>query len=141
MEPFVIGLVALSAVLHVAWNVRLMSLKFLDVGIGIATGLVMVGSIGHERVREFTAFGNVVVLANHLMELARDGKRLLIDKLTFLRAGDAIGTAASELVPEVNGALIPQTFERFYVVARVAWPAMGGEDRRLPAAAKLAPDH
>jgi adenylate cyclase len=63
-------------------------LTFLDLGIGISTEDVILGSIGSERVWDFTAIGTGVNLAAHLMEHARDGRRLLVDKVTFRATQD-----------------------------------------------------
>jgi len=71
--------------LHASWNGTVnVPLAFLDIGIGIATDSVVLGSIGSSRVRDFTAVGTTVNLANSLMEDAREGRRILIDKFTFL---------------------------------------------------------
>jgi class 3 adenylate cyclase len=75
-------------------------LSFLDLGIGIATGAVILGSIGSDRVREFTAVGKAVNRAAHLMSEARDGRRLLIDKKTF--------QATNNLIESSDG---PEKFE------------------------------
>ena len=58
-------------------------LGFLDLGIGIATDSVIIGTLGSERVREFTAIGIGVILAATLMDQARNGRRILVDKKTF----------------------------------------------------------
>ncbi|MGC4083231.1 MAG: GAF domain-containing protein [Vicinamibacterales bacterium] len=60
------------------------SLDFLDIGIGIATDTVILGSIGTARVRDFTVLGTGVNLAAHLTRDARQGRRILVDKRTFL---------------------------------------------------------
>lgn len=60
------------------------SLEFLDVGIGIATDTVILGSIGTARVRDFTVLGTGVNLAAHLTRDARQGRRILVDKRTYL---------------------------------------------------------
>jgi len=75
-------------------------LTFLDLGIGISTEDVILGSIGSERVWDFTAIGTGVNLAAHLMEHARDGRRLLVDKVTF--------RATQDLIEEYEG---PEEFE------------------------------
>lgn len=59
------------------------TLEFLDIGIGIATDTVILGSIGTARVRDFTALGTGVNLAAHLTRDARQGRRILVDKRTF----------------------------------------------------------
>ncbi len=65
-------------------------LGFVDLGIGISTEDVILGVMGSERVWDFTAIGNGVNLASHLMEHARDGRRLLVDKVTFRSAQDVV---------------------------------------------------
>jgi adenylate cyclase len=63
-----------------------LSLDFLDIGVGIATDNVILGTIGSERgVRDFTAIGTAVNLAAYLETQARDGKRILVDRMTFGR--------------------------------------------------------
>jgi class 3 adenylate cyclase len=62
------------------------SLDFVDLGIGISTEDVILGAVGTERVWDFTAVGTGVNLAAHLMEHARDGRRVLVDKVTFRAA-------------------------------------------------------
>lgn len=59
------------------------SLEFLDIGVGIATDEVIIGSIGTARVRDFTVLGTGVNLAAHLTRDARGGRRILVDKRTY----------------------------------------------------------
>lgn len=59
------------------------SLEFLDIGVGIATDEVILGSIGTARVRDFTVLGTGVNLAAHLTRDARGGRRILVDKRTY----------------------------------------------------------
>jgi class 3 adenylate cyclase len=75
-------------------------LRFLDLGIGISTEDVILGAVGGERVWDFTAIGTGVNLAAHLMENARDGRRLYVDKVTF--------HAARPIVQRFEG---PEEFE------------------------------
>jgi class 3 adenylate cyclase len=73
------------------WNKKVGArLSFVDIGVGIATDLVMLGSWGASQVKDFTAVGSAVNLAALLMEQARNGRRFLVDKLTFLGASDQI---------------------------------------------------
>jgi len=75
-------------------------LDFLDIGIGMATDNVVVGTIGHRRVRDFTVIGNAVNLAANFERDARDGRRILVDQMTY--------NAAREIVEEIEG---PEDYE------------------------------
>lgn len=66
------------------------SLGFIDVGVGIATDTVTLCTVGSDEVREFTAVGRAVNLAAALVHHARDGRRVLTDRLTFRTVGAAI---------------------------------------------------
>jgi class 3 adenylate cyclase len=93
-------------------------LTFLDLGIGISTEDVILGSIGSDRVWDFTAIGTGVNLAAHLMEHARDGRRLLVDKVTFRAVQDQItrfdGPEQFEL--RKPGQTVAHPYERFCLV-------------------------
>jgi class 3 adenylate cyclase len=65
-------------------------LDFLDVGVGIVTDAVMLGTIGSERVRDFTAIGTPVVLAAAFEKAARDGKHILVDQPTYSAVKDLV---------------------------------------------------
>ena len=65
-------------------------LSFIDLGIGIATDTVIIGTLGSERIRDFTAVGIAVNLASRLMENARNGRQILVDKRTFRKVKDKI---------------------------------------------------
>jgi len=65
------------------------SLDFLDLGVGITTDEVILGTIGDDSVRDFTVIGQTVNLAAGLEKMARDGKRVLCDNLTY-RATESI---------------------------------------------------
>jgi len=64
--------------------------SFLDLGIGIATGTVAFGSFGGGLVRDFTAIGTIVNLANALECAARNGRRVLVDNTTWLAVRDTV---------------------------------------------------
>jgi class 3 adenylate cyclase len=66
------------------------SLNFVDIGIGIATDTVTLATVGSDEVREFTAVGRAVNLASALVHRARDGHRILTDRLTFRNASALI---------------------------------------------------
>jgi len=70
-------------------------LDFLDMGIGITTDHVIIGTIGNAKVRDFTAIGTAVNLAAAFEHDARGGKHVLVDQLTYL--------AVKELVAEIEG--------------------------------------
>ncbi len=58
-------------------------LGFLDVGFGITTDDVIIGSIGGGQVKDFTALGIAVNLAAAFEKDARGGKRVLVDQNTY----------------------------------------------------------
>ena len=58
-------------------------LNFLDVGMGIVTDEVTIGGIGSEKVRDFTAIGSAVNLAAAFEHEARDGRRIIVNHLTY----------------------------------------------------------
>jgi class 3 adenylate cyclase/putative methionine-R-sulfoxide reductase with GAF domain len=70
-------------------------LDFIDIGIGIVTDEVIVGAIGGERVRDFTVIGNAVNLAVSYEDEARDGRRILVDQVTY--------NSVKDIVKEVDG--------------------------------------
>jgi hypothetical protein len=72
-------------------------LSFLDIGVGIATGIAALGSFGSAEVKNFTAVGTVINLASAFESAARDGFRVLIDNATF--------TASRETILEAEGPL------------------------------------
>jgi adenylate cyclase len=83
----------------------------IDVGIGIATDDVILGSLGSESVRDFTAVGSGVNLAAYLMEEARNGRRILADKKTYYLVKEHVG--------DVDG---PEAFE-FKKPGQVGYPS------------------
>lgn len=65
-------------------------LAFLDLGIGIATGPVAVGTFGSSLVRDFTAIGTAVNLAAAFEAAARNGRRVLVDNATWVAIQDIV---------------------------------------------------
>jgi adenylate cyclase len=79
--------------LRVRWDETIAAeLDFLDIGIGIGivTDTVMIGTIGSDRVRDFTAIGTPVILAAAFEKLARGGKRILVDQRTYTSVKDLV---------------------------------------------------
>jgi len=112
------------------------SLEFVDIGVGIATDTVILGTLGTEHVPHYTAIGVGVNLAAHLCENARDGSRICIDRRTFMAAKHLVaefsGPAKLAMRPATSGAA-PQEYP-YYVVRR-----LGSAGAALAAAQPSAP--
>jgi adenylate cyclase len=114
-------------VMKARWDERSNSrMDFLDLGIGISTGDVILGSVGSERVWDFTAIGTEVNLAAYLMEHARDGRRLLVDKVTFKTTQHLVEAFEGPERFELNkpGQTVRHPYER-YCLARKRGEAAG----------------
>jgi class 3 adenylate cyclase len=73
------------------WNSESnLDLDFLDIGVGIVTDTVIVGTIRSGQVSDFTAIGTPVNLANYLEQRARDKKHILVDRMTYSAVKDLI---------------------------------------------------
>lgn len=107
--------------MKVRWNdENNVSLSFLDLGIGISTENVMLGALGSEAVWDFTAIGIGVNLATYLMTGARDGRRLMVDKMTFRLSQSIVddfdGPEDFEL--RKPGQTVGHLYERYRLIAR-----------------------
>ncbi len=100
-------------------NVRL---GFVDLGVGISTEDVILGAVGTEHVWDFTAVGTGVNLAAHLMEHARDGRRVLVDRMTFLSARSRVSRfdGPEEFDLRKPGQSVSHPYERY-----VLYPDVG----------------
>jgi len=77
-------------------------LDFLDIGIGLVTGEVILGTIGSSRVRDFTAIGTPVNLAAAFEGVARGGKRILVNQIAFNAVKDMVAHAIGPLTFELR---------------------------------------
>jgi adenylate cyclase len=65
-------------------------LGYLDLGVGIATDRVAIGTFGNATVRDFTAIGTAVNLAAAFERDARHGRRVLVDQHTWSVVQDIV---------------------------------------------------
>jgi class 3 adenylate cyclase len=77
-------------------------LSFLDIGIGIATGTAALGSFGSPEVKNFTAIGVVVNLAAAFESAARNGRRILVDNVTWAASRDIVVEAEGPMLFELG---------------------------------------
>lgn len=77
-------------------------LGFLDLGVGIVTGNVLMGTVGCGSVRDFTVLGTPVNLAAAFQNVARQGKRVLVDQPTLAGAKDLVGEVRGPVVFELR---------------------------------------
>lgn len=95
-------------------------LHFIDVGIGIVTDTVILGTVGVESgVLDFTPIGTPVVLAARFQTQARGDRRILVDRMTFNAVEDFV---EAELPPKQielrkAGQTIGKTFDQYHLKA------------------------
>ncbi len=77
-------------------------LSFLDIGIGIVTGEVVLGTVGSARVRDFTAIGTPVNLAAAFENAARGGKRVLVNQIAYNAVKDIVADCVGPLTFELR---------------------------------------
>jgi adenylate cyclase len=82
-------------ILRDSWNHYNEQLDFLDIGLGITTDDLIIGAVGNSKVKDFTVIGTAVNLAAAFEKDARNGKRILVDQITY--------SAAKEIVAEIEG--------------------------------------
>jgi adenylate cyclase len=93
------------------------SLDFLDVGIGLVTDTVILGTVGIEgQVSDFTAIGTPVVLAARFQESARNGQRILADRMTFNAVQDVVVADPPEQIElKKPGQRLGKTFYQYHL--------------------------
>jgi len=102
------------------WNEEINQiLDFLDIGIGIATDLVIVGAMGGKRVRDFTVIGNAVNLAASFEQHARNKKRILVDNITYQNIRDIVGEfeGPSEFVLKKQGQSHGVAYKQYHIIS------------------------
>ncbi|MDI6869955.1 MAG: adenylate/guanylate cyclase domain-containing protein [Bacillota bacterium] len=83
----------------------------LPLGVGLASGEALVGSIGTDTRSDYTAIGNPVNLASRLEDLARPGE-ILVDQETWTAAGEEVPAGSRVEEMEVEGWPVPVTVVR-----------------------------
>jgi class 3 adenylate cyclase len=111
-------------------------LQFLDLGVGISTEDVILGAVGNDRVWDFTAIGTGVNLAAHLMEHARGGRRLYVDKVTFRSARHLLGgfEGPEEFDLRKQGQTVSHPYERYLLLPPSAPQDAGAKGAAIEAA-------
>ncbi len=93
--------------------------EFIEIGIGINTGDMVIGNIGTEKRMEYTAIGDAVNLASRVQEIAKGGE-ILITENTYQNVRE-------EVKCEFIGEIKVKGKEKKVMIYKVIWEENGGE--------------
>ena len=108
---------ARQAELSVRWSARLGRAIDVAIGIGIHTGPVALGNVGHERHREYAVVGDTVNVASRLQDVAQPGEILASE--AAVHAAGAVFTVEASETRMIRGRSTPVTV---YVVRGAVGP-------------------
>ncbi|MEO8752523.1 MAG: GAF domain-containing protein [Casimicrobiaceae bacterium] len=117
-------IIAAFSELRTKWQ-RNVDLSFLDVGFGIATDDLIIGSIGGGLIKDFTALGSAVNLAAAFVQDARGGQRVLVDHNTYFATRDIVAEVDDPQTCDMSKTSQPMgvSYKRYHI--RRLQPAPG----------------
>ncbi len=118
---------ARQAELSVRWSARLGRAIDVAIGIGIHTGPVALGNVGHERHREYAVVGDTVNVASRLQDVAQPGEILASE--AAVHAAGAVFTVEASETRMIRGRSTPVTV---YVVRGAVGPTGRSARRDRP---------
>ena len=111
-----------------SWNQSSnVALDFLDVGVGIATDRMIIGSLGTPKVRDFSVFGTAVNLAAAFERDARGGRRILVDQLTFSAVESHVGEydGPTKYILKKPGQSVGHPYKQYHLKSLTGAPGVG----------------
>lgn len=93
----------------------------IHMGVGISTGVGVIGNVGSSRLTQYTAIGSMVNVASRLADIAKPGQ-ILTTRKTFTRLRSSIGSIALDAI-SVKG--IPTPVDVVEVIGSRAGDAPG----------------
>jgi len=101
------------------WKIRSgKNLDFLDVGIGIVTDSVIIGTISGEYFRDYTVIGTAVNLSAAFEKSAKAGRRILVDQTTYNVINELVEQAEEpvDFVMKSDDQLNGQVYKQYHLV-------------------------